>query len=138
MHELAIQWQRFLGLVQQLCPLCSEVPGFNTQSFAGLCDQAIRRLRSDQALGEISQAAQVIEEDNEERAALQLFILEIRLFNDAVEQEVEAGALRVNDAKFRLGQAKTIKESLEKFLSLPRWLQKLLDILNEILGLISP
>ncbi|WP_281989316.1 hypothetical protein [Aquimarina aggregata] len=81
-----------------------------------------------------------LEEELNEQFITDLFLLELRFFNTQYSLNVDDQSTSDITVKDGLKNGKTIKDSLEKLLKkfialIPKWLEKALDIINEILGI---
>jgi hypothetical protein len=64
---------------------------------------------------------------------------ELKFFNSLIgSSRDDAGGLTltVEATKDALGSGETVKDSIEGFFELPRWLKKILKVLNELLSII--
>lgn len=133
------QWKKFLDNIEEICGNINErdfaLPKSETIQLLG---EVLNRLREDDAIEAVSSAVQEMDR-NEDELIKKWFEKELQLFNMAVEEDPETSdEADSQKSKGRLGQAKTLKDSLGKLFKLRPWLQKILDILNELLSLIRP
>lgn len=131
------EWEKFLGNVRRLAEAKpdagytvdkSETVDLVNDVIEGLT-QSDAQIRTQSAIGEL------------DRANKNLLERELELFNNGIDRfdinAIESEEEAIDAVDNRLNQAKNVKDSFERLLPLPRWMRRLLHILNELLSLIT-
>lgn len=134
------EWDSFLNNIVELAALKEDYNGLpgRQSNFQGtdvltMFEETTDRLREEESGYELNSRLQ---EDSEEWA--NRMDAELQMWNYAAEQETSPYAEPTeDDLDARLGQAKTIKDSIEKYIPIPKPIQRLLEGLNELLSLVT-
>ncbi len=98
---------------------------------AGMAESLFSLLGSPEALAEVGRALSEFGNPSREgKAVHDLLIQEMKLFNAMHGEDSNS------DTGKALGDAATVKDSIEQILDLPDWIKKALKILNELLSLV--
>lgn len=129
-------FEHFLDSINNICKKKTKRYE-KTEELNNLLSEVIRELKA--AKGEISNKILKGIEDNEKKGLLIGFLeKEMEYFTNSVTAEPDRNQNPTGEMlDCRIGQAKTIKDSISIWLPPWSWLKKLLDILNELLDLIK-
>lgn len=131
------EWKRFFENIETITnPILEErTHDLPPNQIQGLLAEVLKLLRDDKALRAVEKsAAQML--DTDEARIPDLMERELKLFNTAIEGDPSNPDPKKTNQ--RLQQAQTVKDSLGKLFKIPGWLQKILDILDELLSLLRP
>lgn len=141
------EWTDFIRNVRILIDLKPEWDyGFNSDDLYRIYNPVSTALTSEQALSEFQLAIDSAESGIPEIQELEttppaIIEMELSVFNESMPESAD----QINNfdpgeqqgfVNVKSIQGKTIKDSVESVLPLPRWLTRFLDLLNEILNTI--
>ena len=109
------------------------VPKEETQK---LINNVIGMLSTDEACEKIIEEIEQIE-DVREFEAVKFLIDEMNIFHNAILHVQNNPSPELETVNLGLAQASTVKNSITNVISLPKWLQKALHVLNELLSLVK-
>jgi hypothetical protein len=134
------QWMKFLENLEELCRHRLRQPGReNYEELTSLLRNVISELQSDDAAKAMEYAIITAERNDDDKKIVGFLEDELKFFNNlVVSSRDDAGGLTLNveATKDALGSGETVKDSIEGFFELPRWLKKILKVLNELLSII--
>lgn len=135
------EWMKFLENLEELCRHRLRQPGReNYEELTPLLRNVISELQSDDATRAMENAIVTAERNDDDRRIVVFLEAELKFFNNLVvsSHDDDAGGLTLNaeETKDALGSGETVKDSIEEFFELPRWLKKILKVLNELLSII--
>jgi hypothetical protein len=129
------EWKKFLDNLQTLGKRSLNDKGLNDArtGLGNLFDDVIDRLKKQDVTDELQQAVSIAATTKNEDVIPEYLENELKYFNtlaqgppaplgDGVDNALEAGG--------------TVKDSIEELFDLPKWLEKVLKVLNELLSLI--
>lgn len=134
------EWKKFLENLEELCRHRLRQPGReNYEELTSLLRNVIAELQSDDAAKAIDYAIVTAGRNDDDKRIVGFLEDELRFFNNLiVSSRNDAGdlTLDVEATKDALGSGETVKDSIEDFFELPRWLKRILKVLNELLSII--
>jgi hypothetical protein len=134
------EWQEFLKNLGDLCRHRLKEP--DRQHYEGLnapLRKVINDLQGSEAEAAVSFAIATAHRNTDDSELLGLVEDEMKFFNSLMTSSRDPQdrlTIDKEQATTALAAGKTIKDSIEKLFELPRWLKRLLDILNELLSII--
>lgn len=135
-----VEWQEFLNNLKDLCRhRLADPDRVHYEGLSAPLGKVINDLQAVEALAAVTFAVDTAERNDDDRNLLGLVTDEIRFFNSLVKSSRDYQDQLTMDKGHTveaLGAGKTIKDSVEKLFELPRWLKRLLEILNELLSII--
>jgi hypothetical protein len=131
---------KFLENLEELCRHRLRQPEReNYEELTSLLRNVISELQGDGAVKAMEHAIGTAERNDDDRKIVGFLEDELKFFNNlVVSSRDDAGGLTLNAeaTKDALGSGETVKDSIEGFFELPRWLKKILKVLNELLSII--
>lgn len=140
--EFMDAWDQFLRNLHRLASYrLSLRERAEDKRLSDLLDRVIESLLKEDAMSAVAHAVDTENRSTDGQQITTFLGDELRFFNDLVtsyDTAMGKTELSESDADEALGAGKTIKESLEDLLeSLPKWIKKILKVLNELLSLIG-
>ena len=134
------EWMKFLENLEDLCRHRLRQPGREDyEELTSLLRNVISELQSDDAAKAMEYAIVTAERSDDDNKIVGFLEDELKFFNNLIgSSRDDAGDLTLNveATKDALGAGETVKDSIEDFFELPRWLKKILKVLNELLSII--
>lgn len=134
------EWMKFLENLEDLCRHRLRQPGREDyEELTSLLRNVISELQSDDAAKAMEYAIVTAERNDDDNKIVGFLEDELKFFNNLIgSSRDDAGDLTLNveATKDALGAGETVKDSIEDFFELPRWLKKILKVLNELLSII--
>jgi hypothetical protein len=127
-NDLVNAYSKFLGTIHRVAAARLRKKSEDHAAYeelSSLLDEIIKRLGNEEAIELVLKAAQ-----EEDQFVVEALTREMRFYNRLAEGDQDGSTV---------AQGEVVKTSFEKLIEkLPKWMQKLLHILNEILQLIRP
>ena len=131
------EWKNFFGTLEECIEYLDHLIDnvyLPKKEVKDILNELISMLLEEDVLEEIDKATKYT--DDWEKRQFEFLVREMRLYVDAVRADIVNNKIEERIG-IRLLQAKTIKKSLGRILKLPKRLEKLLDVRDELLNLIK-
>jgi len=135
-------WGAFLNNIKRVCEKKLDLekylfPKENKDRILNLLDEVLTQLRTDEVEDLLKKEKAKLREEKNGDKIVSWLEKEIDIFNNSVDDDFSGPLEDPKHVDIRIGQGKTIKDSIDKLFKLPGWLKKILDVLNELLSLIK-
>ena len=140
-NERKDSWDIFLDNIRRICAKKLELekylfPKENKDKILKLLNDVLNELQTDEVKNIINKEKRRLSEEKKGDKIVSWLETEIELFNSSVSDDFSGPFKDPKHANNRISQGKTIKDSIDRLFKIPGWLKKILDVLNELLGLI--